>query len=241
MEDYCTLKSNCAERFDIMWSLSNLYCKRKQVLFPIPMFNKRNKITFKADNTYDVIALFFTRSFNLWKEKTFSDNLEIGKRCDVRKRKIMWGLTLSHGLLHAFCKRKEGNLHNYCSKMKLYGVVKFIYCVYVLSKSLHEISFYYFSYSCSSIGLFFSGWWSWPKVLSNNSGLGEQTIQLNCFNLRAVQRKSNICQNTLSVTSKKNFGVKGGWWLFRAIMFRQQLAQNDDRVFNFHLTVWLYL
>ena len=77
------------------------------------MFNKRNKITFKADNTYDVIALFFTRSFNLWKEKTFSNNLEIGKRCDVRKRKIMWGLTLSHGLLHAFCKRKEGNLHNY--------------------------------------------------------------------------------------------------------------------------------
>ena len=86
------------------------------------MFNKRNKITFKADNTYNVIALFFTRSFNLWKEKTFSNNLEIGKRCDVRKRKIMWGLTLSHGLLHAFCKRKEGNLHNYCSKMKLYGV-----------------------------------------------------------------------------------------------------------------------
>lgn len=122
------------------------------------MFNKRNKITFKADNTYDVIALFFTRSFNLWKEKTFSNNLEIGKRCDVRKRKIMWGLTLSHGLLHAFCKRKEGNLHNnYCSKMKLYGVVKFIYCVYVISKSLHEISFYYFSYSCNSIGLFFSG------------------------------------------------------------------------------------
>lgn len=64
------------------------------------------------------------------------------------------------------------------------------------------------------------------KVLSNSSGLGEQTIQLNCFNLRAVQRKSNICQNTLSVTGKKNFGVKGGWWLFRAIMFRQQLAQK---------------
>ena len=79
------------------------------------------------------------------------------------------------------------------------------------------------------------------KVLSNSSGLGEQTIPLKCFNLRAVQRKSNICQNTLSVTGKKNFGVKGGWWLFRAIMFRQQLAQNDDRVFNFHLTVWLYL
>lgn len=88
-----------------MWSLSNLYCKRKQVLFPIPMFNKRNKITFKADNTYDVIALFFTRSFNLWKEKTFSNNLEISKRCDVRKRKIMWGLTLSHCTL--FVKEKR--------------------------------------------------------------------------------------------------------------------------------------
>ena len=52
------------------------------------------------------------------------------------------------------------------------------------------------------------------KVMSNSSGLGEQTIQLKCFNLRAVQRKSNICQNTLSVTGKENVGVKGGWWLF---------------------------